>query len=129
MVKLTLGPVVTCALIGLLVAWLARPYYHETEQRFTKALAAKTVRVYRRLNSKYRRQVKRQESKINRALDKVSSNIGRKVEIQVRRLTTTITSRERATHGGGLSYASSFQPCAVILKDEACLLAHCPLFV
>jgi hypothetical protein len=89
-VKQTLGPVVTCALIGLLVAWLARPYFHETEKRFTKALAAKTVGVYRRLNSKYRRQVKRQESKINRALDKASSKIERNIEIQVRRLTKTM---------------------------------------
>ena len=90
MVKQTLGPVVTCALIGLLVGWLARPYYHETEQRISKALTAKTVGVYRRLNSNYRRQVKRQASKISRALDKVSSNIGRNIEIQVRPLITTI---------------------------------------
>ena len=56
-VKRTLGPVVTLALIALLVAWLSRPYFHDTEQNITKALAAKTVGVYRRLNSKYRRQV------------------------------------------------------------------------
>ena len=103
MVKQTLGPVVTCALIGLLVGWLARPYYHETEQRISKALTAKTVGVYRRLNSNYRRQVKRQESKISRALDKVSSQIERNIEIQVRPLIKTIQDNERSGRRGRLT--------------------------
>jgi esterase/lipase len=75
---------VTACLVGLLVAWLSRPYFHEKEEKFAKALAAKTAKVYRRINSKYRRQLKRHESKVSRGLDKAQSKIRRNVEMQVR---------------------------------------------
>jgi ABC-type transport system involved in cytochrome bd biosynthesis fused ATPase/permease subunit len=83
-VQKALSAVVTASLIGLLVAWLSRPYFHEKEEKLAKAIAAKTARVYRRINSKYRRQLKRHESKINRGLDKAQSKIQRNVEMQVR---------------------------------------------
>jgi hypothetical protein len=84
---------VTVSIISLLVAWLSRPYFHETEDKITKAIAAKTARVYRRLNSKYQRQLKRHESKISRGLDKAQSKIQRNIEMQVR--VTTASHRLR----------------------------------
>ena len=92
-VKRALGLVVTVSIISLLVAWLSRPYFHETEDKITKAIAAKTARVYRRLNSKYQRQLKRHESKISRGLDKAQSKIQRNIEMQVR--VTTASHRLR----------------------------------
>jgi hypothetical protein len=71
-------------IVGLLVAWLFRPYFHEREQIIAKAISAKSLQVYRRLNSNYKKQISRQASKISRGLDKAQSKIQRNIEIQVR---------------------------------------------
>jgi hypothetical protein len=83
-VKKTLGFTFTLLIVGLLVAWLGRPYFHEKEQIITKAISARSLQVYRRLNSKYRKQLNRQASKASRGLDKAQSKIQRNIEIQVR---------------------------------------------
>jgi hypothetical protein len=83
-VKKTLGPTVTCVIVGLLVAWLFRPYFHEREQVIAKAISAKSLQVFRRMNSRYKKQLDRQASKISRGLDKTQSKIQRNIEIQVR---------------------------------------------
>ena len=83
-VKKTLGPAVTLLIVGLLVAWLFRPYFHEKEQVIAKAISAKSLQVFRRMNSRYKKQLDRQASKISRGLDKTQSKIQRNIEIQVR---------------------------------------------
>jgi hypothetical protein len=71
-------------MVGLLVAWLFRPYFHEKEQIIAKAISAKSLQVFRRMNSKYKRQISRQASKVSRGLDKAESRLQRNIEIQVR---------------------------------------------
>jgi hypothetical protein len=71
-------------IVGLLVAWLFRPYFHEREQVIAKAISAKSLQVFRRMNSRYKKQLDRQASKISRGLDKAQSKIQRNIEIQVR---------------------------------------------
>jgi hypothetical protein len=83
-VKKALGFTFTLLIVGLLVAWLFRPYFHEREQIIAKAISAKSLQVYRRLNSNYKKQISRQASKISRGLDKAQSKIQRNIEIQVR---------------------------------------------
>jgi hypothetical protein len=85
-VKKALGFAFTCVLVGLLVAWLSRPYFEEKEQKIARAISAKSLQIYRRLNSKYKKQISRQasNSKLSRGLDKAQSNIQRNIEIQVR---------------------------------------------
>ena len=83
-VKRALGLTFTLLIVGLLVAWLFRPYFHEKEQVIAKAISAKSLQVLRRMNSKYKRQINRQASKISRGLNKAESRLQRNIEIQVR---------------------------------------------
>ena len=71
-------------MVGLLVAWLFRPYFHEKEHVIAKAISAKSLQVFRRMNSRYKKQLDRQASKVSRGLDKAQTKIQRNIEIQVR---------------------------------------------